>query len=223
MPVSQPHVHHIFVDFENVSFVDLDAIAALPVFVTLLIGKNQSKIDTALVEQIHAHADKVRLITLGASGRNALDLTLAYYLGRAAADNGNTQLHIVSKDKDFDPLMAHLRSRDVIISRAESFRALPFLPAEKADERAAKVMSTSAKIARANKEAPGERSAKLIARLQNPSSRNRPSNESALLAHIRTALGKEGSAQKSKEILRHLQEDGQLTIQPNGKVVYRAT
>src|SRR5687767_7742057 len=91
MPAPHPHAHHIFVDFENVSFVDLDAIAALPVFVTLLIGKNQTKIDAVLVQQIHAHANKVRLITLGASGRNALDLTLSYYLGRAAAEDGNTQ------------------------------------------------------------------------------------------------------------------------------------
>jgi len=54
------------------------------VHVTLLIGKKQTKLDLALVQQMRRVPDQVELVEVGASGHNALDLTLAYYLGRAA-------------------------------------------------------------------------------------------------------------------------------------------
>jgi hypothetical protein len=215
------HSHHVFVDFENVPSVDLALIGGLPVFVTLLIGKTQTKLDTTLVEQIHAHAAKVRLITLGASGRNALDLTLAYYLGRAAAETTGAELHIVSKDKDFEPLIAHLRSKNLKVSRADSFAALPFLAASKPPAPTRKAAATPRKPQAATARKPADdRAAKVVARLKNPSNRNRPSSEGALLAHIRTALGKEVSEQKVDDVLRQLRDEGVLTIEPNGRVSY---
>jgi len=73
----------VFVDFENVPEVDLGLVEGKPVHVTILIGKNQKKIDLPLVQQIRRLAAQVELVEVGASGRNALDLTLAYYLGQA--------------------------------------------------------------------------------------------------------------------------------------------
>jgi hypothetical protein len=63
----------VFVDFENVHEVDLGLVEGKPVQVTLLIGKNQKKIDLALVQQIRRLAAQVALVEVGASGRNALD------------------------------------------------------------------------------------------------------------------------------------------------------
>jgi hypothetical protein len=103
MPSAASHEHHVFVDFENVPSVDLAPIADLPVMVTVLIGGTQSKLDTDFVEQIHAHAAKVRLVRLAGSGRDALDLTLAYFLGRAVLEQSAYELHVVSKDKDSIP------------------------------------------------------------------------------------------------------------------------
>lgn len=217
---SDAYQHHVFVDFENVPSVDLRAIADLPVLVTLLIGGVQNKLDTHFVEQIHAHAAKVRLVKLAASGRNALDLTLAYYLGRAVIEHDTSDLHIVSKDKDFEPLIAHLRAKNVRISRSESFAALPFLAASKSVVTTKERRAPQKKTALVVKAIPDDRVAKVFARLQNPLNRNRPSTERALRAHIGTALGKESSEDKIEAVLSQLGAKRVLSIDPQGKVVY---
>jgi len=124
--------HFVFVDFENVPKVDLGLIAVKPVHVTLLIGKKQTRLDTALSLQMHRIPDQVRPIEVGVSGRNALDMSLAYYLGEAVKTNPGASFHIVSKDKDFEPLIAHLLAKGVHVARHESFAGLPFLAPKKA-------------------------------------------------------------------------------------------
>ena len=97
--------HYVFVDFENVPEVNLGLIEGKPVQVTLLIGKNQKKLDLALVQQIRRLASQVELIEVGASGHNALDLPLAYYLGQAVQRCPDAHFHIVSKDKDLRQIL----------------------------------------------------------------------------------------------------------------------
>jgi hypothetical protein len=119
--------YFVFVDFENVQKVDLALIEGKPVHVTLLIGKNQTWLDLALVQQIRRLPNQVELLEVGASGHNALDLTLAHYLGRAVERIPEATYGIVSKDKDFDPMIAHLVSRGIQVVRKDSFAGLLFL------------------------------------------------------------------------------------------------
>jgi hypothetical protein len=187
------------VDFENVPDIDLGPIGSHSLKVTLLIGKNQTRLDLALVRQIHRLADRVELIEVGASGHNALDLTLAYHLGQAACQSPKAKFHIVSKDTDFDPLIAHLKAADIDVTRHRSFDALPFLTPTK-------------KPAASSPRSTDSRRGKVLARLKNPASRNRPTSKSALIAHIETALGKESSSERVKDILNELVDRGTLTI-----------
>lgn len=199
--------YFVFVDFENVPNIELSAVAGKSVHVTLLIGKNQKSLDFALVQQIHRLAAQVELVEVGASGHNALDLTLAYYLGQAVLRTPERHFCIVSKDKDFDPLVGHLQREKIKVDRFDSFGALPFLPRSK---------KTAAPAAKP----PVDRRAKVIARLMNPANLARPSSRTALLAHIKTALGKEASDAKGEEILRDLTARKALAIDAKGKVSY---
>src|SRR5712671_5860251 len=119
MPASATHlpppVNHVFVDFENVHKVDLAVIGNKAVSFTLLVGPRQTKLDVSLVEKLFERAVSVQLVRLTSAGRNALDFTLAYYVGRAVAADPTGYFHIVSKDMGFDPLIEHLRSRHVRI------------------------------------------------------------------------------------------------------------
>jgi len=119
--------YFVFVDFENVQKVDLALIEGKPVHVTLLIGKKQTWLDLTLVQQVRRLPAQVELLEVGASGHNALDLTLAYYLGRAVEQIPEATFAIVSKDKDFEPMIGHLTARGIQIVRKDSFAALPFL------------------------------------------------------------------------------------------------
>jgi hypothetical protein len=203
--------HFVFVDFENVPNVDLGLVAGQPVHVTLLIGKKQTKLDLALVQQIHRLAGQVTLIEVGASGHNALDLTLACYLGQAIQCGRSNRFSIVSKDKDFEPMISHLCGGKLNVTRHDSFAAAFHASVKK---------PAAARPAAASKTPPEDRRAKVMARIKDPTNRNRPSTEKALLAHIITALGKEASEAKAREILKLLLDQRILTIDDKGKVTY---
>ncbi len=220
--------HLVFVDFENVPTFDLDAIAPLAVFVTVLIGKTQTKIDMKLALQVSRHASKVALIQTDVAGRNALDLILAYHLGRAAASSPGSTLHVVSRDKDFDPLLAHLASAHVAASRCASFGELPFLPsaaarttpkkktAPKKKTPAASITATSAPI-----DASDEVLEKLVTRLRTDGS-PRPKTKKSLLSHISNCYGNRLSETELNQKIDSLAAAGLLTIGSNNAITYQS-
>jgi len=205
--------HFVFVDFENVPAVDLGVVEGKSVHVTLLIGKNQKRLDTAFSLQMHRCGDKVLPIEVGASGRNALDLTLAYYLGQAAQRTPSAHFYIVSKDKDFEALIEHLHGKGLKVVRCDSFASLPFL--HRSNSAAAGKI-----VAAAGAKTPEDRRAKVIARLKDPANRSRPANRKRLLAHLKTSLGKESSDAEIEAILRELIDTNALSIDSKGKVGY---
>jgi hypothetical protein len=197
-------VHHVFVDFENVPSVELTLIDGKPVHVTLLIGEKQKRLDLALVRAIHRHATQVTLIEVGASGRNALDLVLACHLGQAATHHPQANFHIISKDKDFDPLVAHLKNAGVRVARHGAFDALPFFG------RPRKIVPRPAEE---------ERLAKLIDRLETKT-RARPAKRTRLLSHINGFYGNALSEAELEGIAANLVDRGIIAIDPEGRVTY---
>jgi hypothetical protein len=216
MPLA-PITHFVFVDFENVTEVDLTAIGERPVHVTLLIGKNQRKIDLDLVEQIQAFAAQVKLVKVGATGRNALDLTLACYLGRAIERSPAAHFAIVSKDADFDAMIAHLVGHKFTVARYDSFAALPFLHHRKPSAPTKPVVAKAPPLLKKSAE---DRSTKVVARLKNPASPNRPASQAALLAHLKTALGKQATDAKVQELFHRLRDECVLSIDGADNVIY---
>lgn len=216
---NKPFVHFVFVDFENVPGVDLGGLRGQSIHVTLLVGKNQTKIDLQLVEQIKEFTEQVDIVKVGASGRNALDLTLAYYLGRAIERAPESHFAIVSKDKDFAPMIAHLTSHAVKVARYDGFAALPFLPDQKRAISAAS--GTAVKIAKLSGKLPEERRLKVLTTLRNPANPNRPAREKALRSHIKAALGKEASEEMIESVLRTILNEGTLTLKSDGSCSWR--
>lgn len=202
-----PAPYRVFVDYENVPEIDLGLVAEKPVHVTLLIGKNQKKIDLALVRQIHRLASQVELIEVGVTGRNALDLTLALYLGQALQNHPAARFCIVSKDKDFDGMIAHLKERKTPVTRHESFAALPFFPPSKKP-----VVSA--------KSAPADRRTKEVARLSDTSLMNRPSTHKRLLADLKAHLGPDTTDDLAADVIRELTDKKVLQIDAQSRVRY---
>ncbi len=125
--ITPPPVYFVFVDFENVPDVDPGVVKGLPVQLTLLIGRNQKSFRLEMVRAAQVLGDRLELVEVGSSGRNALDLTLAWYLGRAVERNPRGSYFVVSKDKDFEPMIGHLQGKGVTVSRHDSLSSLPFL------------------------------------------------------------------------------------------------
>lgn len=215
-----PFPHRVFVDFENCQDIELSLVRGKPVHVTLLIGKTQSRLPTELALSLHELGAQVQPIRLGDSGRNALDLTLAFYLGQATRRWPEAEFHIVSKDHDYDPMLRHLATLGVRASRSEAFSSLAFLKAPKAPARS---RAPKPKTVTAPADPADERCARIIARLTDPSSQNRPSTETRLRAHIKASLGKHASGATVEKVLRTLVEKRVLALRDEGRVEYSAT
>jgi hypothetical protein len=198
--------YFVFQDFENVREINLALIEGKAVHVTLLIGKKQTWLDLSLVRQIHRFAAQVELVEVGASGHNALDIILGCHLGQAIERNPGAEFFIVSGDKDFEPMIAHLQSRGIKVTRHESLAGLPFLVSRK---------TPPPKSASSAKPKPRvDRLEKLIAHLRNSPPSNRTKLEHMIMAFFKPSLPAGGM----KGVIAELVKRNAIVIDATGKV-----
>ena len=175
-------MNYVFVDFENVQQMDLARECEFPMSLVLMVGEKQKSLKMDLVVPLLAKAADVQLIRLTVSGRNALDFALAYHLGRVMADNPSGYFHIVSKDRDFDALVKHVKGQGHRIWRHDTFEELPFLSRA---EPGGKTPTEPAEFLRRDK------FVEFVENLESNAA-NRPKRAEALHAALKTHLG--GSA-----------------------------
>jgi hypothetical protein len=204
-----PPLNHVFVDFENVHHVDDAVIGAKAVNVTLLLGAKQTRLNAALVEKLMEHAASVQLIRLASSGKNALDFALAYYVGRAVSTHPAANIHIVSKDTGFDPLVEHLRSRHIHAWRHDDFATLAFPGASKTAPVAPKAAPVSLE----------DQLRRALEHLRKNAT-NRPKKKKTLLSHLKSMLGKNATEADATNLFEKLHQAGHLSIGDKDAVTY---
>ncbi len=202
-------LHHVFVDYENVPRVDAAIVGAPGVALTLLVGPKSTKLDAALVEKLLEHTGSVQLVRLAASGKNALDFALAYYMGRTANAHPGTHLHIVSKDQGFDPLIEHLRGRQVHARRHDDFTTLPFGKTSQPARPAPKAIA-------ATPEDPMTRALEHLRKMD----LSRPKKKRGLLGQLKSVLGKGAIDADAQTLLEKLIRAGHLTVGEKDVVTY---
>lgn len=206
-------MNHVFIDYENVQEIDLALPAGVAVSLVLLVGEKQKSLRTDLVEQLLARADNVHLVRMGASGKNALDFTLAYHVGRAMAADPAGYFHIVSKDKGFDALVKHLKAQGHRIGRHDSYADLPFLrPAHSAAKPAGAPSPASP---------PADKLTEFINNLKRNAA-NRPKKEKTLRAHLVSHFGGNSGDAEIESKLTELKLRTGITVEPKGTINYGA-
>lgn len=118
--------NHVLIDYENVQPTDLAMLRAGPFKVKVFLGANQNKIPVALAAAMQGLGADAEYVLLEASGSNALDFHIAYYIGLLSAQDSSAFFHIVSKDTGFDPLIRHLKTKGVFAHRSVSISSIPF-------------------------------------------------------------------------------------------------
>lgn len=217
-----PRLNHVFVDFENVRMVDLDLIGLHAFKFMIFLGPQQTKLEVDLVERLMDHASLIRLIRLGSAGKNALDFTLAYYVGAAVSEDEKGFFHIISKDKGYDPMIEHLLSKKVRISRHDDFTSLRSL-GEKIQKTA---LSLEAKAAVTTESKLGSERISLqlsdedLGRAQKCLHQNRPKNKDKLINHLSSQLKLPSGSPLMSLLLQKLSRDGYLTITDKMAVTY---
>ncbi|MGE0466433.1 MAG: PIN domain-containing protein [Steroidobacteraceae bacterium] len=100
------------VDYEGVQKIDqarIPANARLKVF----IGTKQNKLPTELVKLREALGGRFEWTWINGTAGNALDFHIACHLGECLVRTQEAEFLVLSKDKGFDPLLRHLKSRGI--------------------------------------------------------------------------------------------------------------
>jgi hypothetical protein len=217
-------VNHVFVDFENVHKVDLGVIGSEAVSFTLLVGARQTKLDVALVEKLFEHAVSVQLVRLTSSGNNALDFTIAFYVGRAVAADPKGHFHIVSRDTGYDPLIAHLRSRHISAYRHSSFESLPFVsPAKPATPVVTPAVARKAKPQAQPKSVAVDLNVLEAQVLEHFRSHPaaRPATEKSFVRFLLARFRNKITEPKALTVVESLSRGGHLVVGDKGKLTYQ--
>lgn len=193
--------NYIFVDYENVQDVNLDLIAGKAVKVFLLVGLRRKTLPAALARQIHRYHDQVAWIESEGASNNALDLVLAYHVGLQSKADPNGYFHILSKDKDYDALIKHLRNHDVRASRDEVFAKIPVL----------------VNLSRLSLD---QRVEYVVERLKK-STATRPSKRKTLLTTIHALFHKDLSDTEVEQIVGAMVKRKMIELSPTQSVTYR--
>jgi hypothetical protein len=115
------------IDFENVHPKNLELLTKHPFKVFVFVGASQMKVPFDLADSMQLLGNDAKYIKISGNGQNALDFHIAYYVGELAAKDPDASFHIISKDKGFDPLIKHLKSRRVRIQREKDLTEIPLL------------------------------------------------------------------------------------------------
>lgn len=115
--------HLLLVDYENVPRIDLseldDSYRAI-----VFVGAAQQPPRAARNKATAHRFKRVNFQKISGSGKNALDFHIAFELGRIYETSRETVCIVISRDKGFDPLLAHLNSSGLQCCRIESIAHL---------------------------------------------------------------------------------------------------
>lgn len=201
---------YILIDFENVQPDTLGAFVDGAFKIKVFVGAKQARVSFGLANALQALGTAAEYVQIAGSGRNALDLHIAYTIGGLAAQEPDAHFHIISKDTDFDPLIAHLKSQKIICHR---WAAVTDIPHPRAAKRPASKPAA--------KPAPKNDRASEIGDNLKKRERGRPSTLRALTSMIKSHYRGTGIADAEVgDIMGELERRGLLAVK-DGKVTYR--
>ena len=189
----------VLIDYENVQPKSIAILNQEHFKVILFVGENQNKIDFELVAAIQSLGNKAQYIKINGNGPNALDFHIAFYIGELAKETSDAFFHIISKDKGFDPLIRHLKSKKIFAVRSADIYDMPLIKA-------------------ANSVSGDERLDAIIENLKQRGS-SKPRIEKKLASTISSLFQKKLTSEDIADLISGLKSRGVITID-NNKISY---
>jgi len=184
--------NYVLIDCENVSVSSLSLLTAEQFRVRLFLGPGNTKLDTAIAVALHGFGERAEYVVMETSGKNALDFHIAYYMGGLANADPTAYFHIISRDKGYDPLVSHLKTKGILSARSESIEAMPCF-----------ALASKAKVDAQSKRPPKDLVHDVIVDLARRGT-SKPRTLKTLLSTIHARCGKEVAPTKIEEIYRDL-------------------
>ncbi len=111
---------YVLIDFENVQPKELGAFGGGGFKVMVFVGPAQPSVPVGLASALQALGHAGSYVHIHGRGPNALDMHIAYYIGRLTVTDPGAVFHIISRDRDYDPLILHLKTQDIECTRWKS-------------------------------------------------------------------------------------------------------
>lgn len=121
--------NYVLIDYESVQPKSLAGLEADPFRVYLFLGQQQTKLSFDVVTAMQKLGDRGVYVKISGNGPNALDFHIAFYIGVISNQDPTAFFHVISKDTGFDPLLAHLKERQVSALRSKDVSDIPLLKA----------------------------------------------------------------------------------------------
>jgi hypothetical protein len=201
--------NYVLVDYENVQ-PDLSLLADSEVKVKVFFGARQQegRVPFKLVDSMLALGGNVEPVKILRSGSNAVDMHIAYFIGRLIEREPDAVIHIVSGDTDFDPLAEYLRAAGVNCKRVRNIAEVARLAREKprtghaTPTRAPKPPKAPAAASHAKKH--GDKLARIIKQLHSLS--GKPATRRKLAQTIANYFRQHGGAPAEDAVEQHIDE-----------------
>lgn len=193
----------ILIDFENVQPKNLAQLRDRPVRLRIFVGSQQAKVPFDLAQTVQALGDRAEYVQIAGTGRNALDLHIAYYVGRLVVQHPDAGIYILSKDRDYDILLKHLQAQGIHCHRKASLDEIPALKSPPA---------TKPVVA-------PDRLAPVIAHLRNLKA-SRPRKAKTLASTLKARFARDGGEREVQALVEELRRRGLIVVEGTN-VTYR--
>lgn len=115
------------IDYENVQPDVLPALTLEDVRVLLFVGPQQGRLPIELAEAMQQLGSKAAYVRVAKAGKDALDMHLAFHLGRLCHEMPEAYFHVIAKDRDYDPLLTHINQSTKRAAKWSSLTEVPLL------------------------------------------------------------------------------------------------
>lgn len=117
----------ILVDWENVQPELLPTLNLEGIRVLVFIGPHQNKLPFAMVQAVQKLGERAQYVQVSKQGSDALDMHIAFYIGKLAVELQDAYFHVIAKDRDYDPLVAHLKALKIGAAKWPDLASIPVL------------------------------------------------------------------------------------------------
>jgi len=109
MTTSTIRPQYICIDWENVQPEVFPSLQAEHIHMLVFVGAQQGKLSFPVVEAVQKMGSRAQYVKVSQTGNNSLDMHMAFHIGRLSIEKTNAYFHVVAKDRDYDPLIQHLK------------------------------------------------------------------------------------------------------------------
>ncbi len=119
--------NYVLVDYESVQPSSIAVLEQEIFKVMIFVGEKQAKVSFEMAASLQRLGSKAEYVKMAGSGPNALDFHIAFYIGRLSSAEPDAYFHIISKDTGFDPLVVHLKGKNIFSARWKDVAEIPIV------------------------------------------------------------------------------------------------